>query len=189
MIRALRLAAAGALVAVAALSPGRAAAQQTVTCNSADYDRTLCRLDTRGGVELVRQLSDAPCVRGRSWGVVREGVWVSRGCRAQFRVGDDRRDRRGDERYDDRRRRRGDDRYDNRDRRRGELSSNRAAALCRSQIRRAHDVRNGDIRFVDGRRLRDGDYRLEWRARGRSGSCTVDARTGRVNLRHDRRRR
>lgn len=35
-------------------------------------------------VRLVRQLSDAPCVQGRSWGYTRSGVWVSNGCRAEF---------------------------------------------------------------------------------------------------------
>jgi len=37
-------------------------------------------------VRLVKRLSDAPCEEGRSWGYDRSGVWVSRGCRAEFEV-------------------------------------------------------------------------------------------------------
>lgn len=169
MIRTLRLAAAAALVAVAALAPAEASAQRTVTCSSRDYDRTVCNVDTRGGVELVRQLSSSPCVRGRTWGVARNGLWVSRGCRAQFAVG-----RRRDDRWDDRR---------------GELTADRAATLCRQEIRRVSRYRNRDIRLGNARRGRDGDVRLEWRARDRAGTCTVDARTRRVSLRADRNRR
>ena len=52
-------------------------------CES-DEGRT--RECTSGGtnVRLVRQLSNAPCVQGRSWGYTRNGVWVSNGCRAEF---------------------------------------------------------------------------------------------------------
>jgi|GEM_PF-2671095 len=75
------------------------------------------RVDTRGGVRLVRKLSDAPCIYGRSWGFDRDRVWVDDGCRAVFEVGNGRNDwdRDGD-RYRDRdrdwdRNRDRDDRY------------------------------------------------------------------------------
>lgn len=56
-----------------------------VQCESVDNRPRSC--STGGGdVRLLRQLSDAPCIEGRSWGVDRGGVWVSRGCRAQFAV-------------------------------------------------------------------------------------------------------
>ncbi len=45
------------------------------------------RIDTRGGVRLLRTLSDAPCIQGRSWGYDRDRIWVDRGCRALFEVG------------------------------------------------------------------------------------------------------
>lgn len=56
----------------------------TIICESVDKQYRYCRADTRGGVELRRQLSDADCREGRSWGYDREGVWVSKGCRAEF---------------------------------------------------------------------------------------------------------
>jgi len=56
-------------------------------CESSDSRTRYCNVDTRYGVDLVRQLSRSACIEGRSWGVTRDGVWVSRGCRAEFAVG------------------------------------------------------------------------------------------------------
>lgn len=58
-----------------------------IRCESQRHRTQHCRVDTRGGVSLVRQLSDQPCVRGRNWGHDRNGVWVSQGCRAEFSIG------------------------------------------------------------------------------------------------------
>lgn len=77
-----------------------------LTCASDDGRRHLCRADTRGGVEIERQRSGSPCIEGSTWGVNRRGIWVDRGCRADFLIrGDDRRDRDRD-RDDDRNARR-----------------------------------------------------------------------------------
>lgn len=56
-----------------------------VTCESIDNRRQECRIDTSGGVTQTRQLSSTQCVRDRNWGVGRGVVWVSGGCRAEFR--------------------------------------------------------------------------------------------------------
>jgi hypothetical protein len=56
----------------------------TITCESKNNRREHCRADTRMGVSLRKQLSDAPCVRGRSWDYDRDGVWVTEGCRGEF---------------------------------------------------------------------------------------------------------
>ena len=56
-----------------------------IRCESRDGRTVRCA--TYGGdAQLVRQLSTNPCVRGRSWGSDSRGVWVSSGCRAEFRV-------------------------------------------------------------------------------------------------------
>lgn len=68
---------------------------QTVYCGSDDNRRHTCSVDTRGGVRLVDQKSDASCVEGRSWGYKSNYIWVDRGCRADFEVGE-RRYGRGD---------------------------------------------------------------------------------------------
>ncbi|MBS1839928.1 MAG: DUF3011 domain-containing protein [Acidobacteria bacterium] len=60
---------------------------RTFYCASDDYNVHGCRVDTYGGVRLIRQRSEAPCVYGRTWGFDERGVWVDRGCRADFAVG------------------------------------------------------------------------------------------------------
>jgi hypothetical protein len=57
-----------------------------VSCSSDDMRRHYCDVDTRGGVRLLRQRSEAACREGYSWGWDRRGVWVDRGCRADFEV-------------------------------------------------------------------------------------------------------
>lgn len=57
-----------------------------VRCESWDNRTNHCRVDTRGGVVLVNQLSRSGCWEGSTWGWDRGGIWVSGGCRAEFRV-------------------------------------------------------------------------------------------------------
>ena len=60
---------------------------QTFRCESQDNRTQHCGADTRYGVSLSRRLSDAPCVQGSTWGYDASGVWVARGCRAEFTLG------------------------------------------------------------------------------------------------------
>ena len=60
------------------------AAPNSVTCESVDNASHSCAMNTEGGVRLVTQHSKADCIEGRTWGVTRQGVWVSHGCRADF---------------------------------------------------------------------------------------------------------
>jgi hypothetical protein len=71
-----------ALMAMAAC-PARA---QSITCSSDNGRRNFCPVDTRGGVQMVRQRSGSPCQQGSTWGFDRRGIWVDRGCRADFVV-------------------------------------------------------------------------------------------------------
>ena len=61
---------------------------ETVRCESNDNRTHYCNADTRYGVRLWRQLSNKECREGYNWGVQRDRIWVSRGCRADFRIGD-----------------------------------------------------------------------------------------------------
>lgn len=74
------------LIAFAVLVCSPLVKADTITCSSDDMHRHTCRAKTWGGVELVKQRSDAECREGYSWGYDREGIWVDRGCRAEFRV-------------------------------------------------------------------------------------------------------
>lgn len=57
---------------------------QIFRCESNDGRYRRCDGAGRGQVDLVRQLSSSPCIEGRTWGRERNGVWVDRGCRAEF---------------------------------------------------------------------------------------------------------
>ncbi len=59
---------------------------QVVRCESQDAKYRHCAADTRGGVELIRGLSRTYCTEGRNWGWDRNGIWVTGGCRAEFRT-------------------------------------------------------------------------------------------------------
>jgi len=56
-------------------------------CASDDFNLQGCPADTSFGVRIVRQRSEAPCIYGRTWGSDERGVWVDRGCRADFEIG------------------------------------------------------------------------------------------------------
>jgi len=58
-----------------------------VRCSSDDGGRHVCGADTTRGVRMVRQISDSPCRQGETWGYDRNGIWVDRGCRAEFETG------------------------------------------------------------------------------------------------------
>jgi outer membrane lipoprotein SlyB len=75
------------------LSDGTAASNgvsPTITCESSqsgNYGRKYCAADTRNGVRLVRQIGNATCTQGSSWGYDSNGVWVDQGCRGEFEMG------------------------------------------------------------------------------------------------------
>lgn len=75
------------MVGLVLLMTATVADARTIVCESHDRRQQYCPVDTRGGVRLVRQLSRDGCYEGQSWGYDRHGIWVSRGCRAQFEVG------------------------------------------------------------------------------------------------------
>jgi len=56
------------------------------TCESQGFRYNFCSTGPIVNATLVEQRSKAPCVRDRSWGYTREGVWVDNGCSATFRL-------------------------------------------------------------------------------------------------------
>ncbi len=78
----------GAALAVAAI-PAMASAQRTVKCESNNGKRNYCfEVYERERVTMQEQISGSPCEAGRTWGVDSRGLWVDRGCRAIFVIGD-----------------------------------------------------------------------------------------------------
>lgn len=60
---------------------------QNIYCASDDGRRHTCPINTYGGtVRLLNQKSGSACIQGRSWGFNNTGIWVDRGCRADFEV-------------------------------------------------------------------------------------------------------
>jgi hypothetical protein len=57
---------------------------RTFRCESEKGRTRTCGVDGRR-VELVRQLSSSACIEGRTWGRDNRGVWVTDGCRGEFR--------------------------------------------------------------------------------------------------------
>lgn len=77
-----------ALFSIYIIGNNLALAADRLTCESQNGRRRYC--DVGGArdadIELSRQLSDARCERGDSWGRDDRGVWVDYGCRAEFTV-------------------------------------------------------------------------------------------------------
>jgi ribosomal protein L37AE/L43A len=67
--------------------PRSTAAGARVTCESQNEATNRCPADTYYGVTLARQISNSMCVRGLTWGYDANGIWVTKGCRAEFVLG------------------------------------------------------------------------------------------------------
>ena len=81
---------AATFIALPVLAPAPAHAQgrpgpETFSCQSLDGQRKFCRADmSRGPLQMNRQLGDVRCIEGENWGYQDGGIWVDRGCRAEF---------------------------------------------------------------------------------------------------------
>ncbi|QSX73528.1 DUF3011 domain-containing protein [Lysobacter arenosi] len=60
------------------------ASSDTVVCESHNGRAQICRVPWSGDSTLVRQLSSAPCVEGRSWQSQRGQVYVGNNCWGEF---------------------------------------------------------------------------------------------------------
>jgi hypothetical protein len=61
-----------------------------VTCESRNYGHRFCATPGRVvSASIANQRSAAPCIQGRSWGWRADGIWVSNGCEADFRIRSD----------------------------------------------------------------------------------------------------
>ena len=68
-------------------TPMTSSASARVLCESQNDDLKRCPADTYYGVALARQISNSTCIRGETWGYDAAGIWVNRGCRAEFVLG------------------------------------------------------------------------------------------------------
>ena len=75
------------LGAVMAVGPMAVQAQTTIRCESESYRYRYCPARTDNRVDFLRQISKSSCRQYSSWGYDRGGVWVDKGCAAEFQVG------------------------------------------------------------------------------------------------------
>ncbi len=185
--------------------PGISEAQQQIRCESDGNNFKFCRAGLNRGddVQLTRRFSKASCERGYSWGLERGGIWVDRGCRADFsisrsyqqpsyrperRVRGDRihrgngyryRGRDGDRRFDY------DNRYDPRYDKRSDQRYN--GRYDRRDVRSERELRRERRRLAEERRkLEEERKALQHRrknvdSKARRGSCPPGARIGRCS--------
>ena len=62
--------------------------RRNITCSSSGGYQRCSAPNTWRGARMVRQISEAACTFGVSWGYEREYIWVNRGCRGVFEAGD-----------------------------------------------------------------------------------------------------
>ncbi len=67
--------------------PGPNPGPGTIRCESSGGRNQTCATPWRGRSQLARQLSSSPCREGVTWGSSNGSVWVSSGCRGEFRQG------------------------------------------------------------------------------------------------------
>jgi hypothetical protein len=85
-----RIARAALLLLVLAASAQAGASTGFINCDSISYRYQYCPVSTQGRVVMIRENSTGNlCRQGRGWGYDDNGIWVDRGCRAQFSYGRD----------------------------------------------------------------------------------------------------
>lgn len=67
-------------------SPAPPARPGTTFCASRGFRYTFCETGPISNAQMITQSSQAPCLRGRSWGTTPTGIWVDNGCAATFRI-------------------------------------------------------------------------------------------------------
>jgi hypothetical protein len=73
------------------LSSAAFAAEEKIRCESSGNQYRHCSVDTNGKeIRIAKQLSTSRCIINDSWGYDNRGVWVDKGCRAEFIVDDTR---------------------------------------------------------------------------------------------------
>lgn len=65
---------------------GRNGNSYNISCESDDYNPEFCNVPGIISARVVNQLSESACVEGYSFRVLREGISVTKGCRAVFNV-------------------------------------------------------------------------------------------------------
>jgi hypothetical protein len=186
-----------AIILILATAAAPALAEQ-ITCESRGDRTEACGTVQPGSsVRLQQQISNSPCIEGRTWGANNDSIWVSGGCRGVFDVtppydrtaGNGYRDRRdNDESYRD-----NDGYSDEEDRRSGhheqyasaEHGHMRARNACIDAAASGRSFGPDEVRADDVRWLGEGLFAVHLQTPDGTMRCTVD-REGNVRSLHDR---
>lgn len=76
-----------AVLCASVVAASAAVAEDRITCMSDGGRYNYCSIRTDNYVRLERQISRTRCAQFSNWGYDRNGVWVDRGCSAEFSVG------------------------------------------------------------------------------------------------------
>ena len=74
------------LTSVSMKQPIQPSLDSPVICESENGRRKDCAADTSSGVQIVRSLTTSPCRFNQEWGYDAKGIWVTKGCGAEFVV-------------------------------------------------------------------------------------------------------
>ncbi|HZP65462.1 MAG TPA: DUF3011 domain-containing protein [Rudaea sp.] len=149
-----------ALILVLAGGATQAFAEQ-ITCESRGDRTEACgTIEPGSDVRLVQQISNSPCVEGRTWGADHDSIWVSGGCRAVFDIEPRREAYR--ERYEG-------ERYAS-----AEHLRDSARHACKEQVAAGRGFGPGDVHTTDERWMGHGVFAVTLDTPDGMLTCTVD---------------
>jgi hypothetical protein len=141
-------------------SSSRPGKSGTIRCESHDDRRKYCEVANidPNSVTMDRKLSQANCYRGQTWDADSRGIWVDKGCRAEFGYA----------------RRSGGHGGGG-----GGASESSMRDACINRAAREWSVTTSNLEITHAERQQNGGYRFNVQSKRTSGTCMVD-RSGNV---------
>jgi Protein of unknown function (DUF3011) len=126
----------------------------TIRCESHDDRRKHCEVSNidPNSVTMDRKLSNANCHRGQNWDADSRGIWVDRGCRAEFGYATRGGGHAGG----------------------GGASESSMRDACINRAAREWSVTTANLEITHAERLQNGGYRFNVQSKRTAGTCMVD---------------
>jgi hypothetical protein len=151
---------------------------EQITCESRNERTEACTtLQPGSSVRMIQQISNSPCVEGRTWGANEGSIWVSGGCRAVFDI-----QYRRESSYS------GGENGDRDDRRYAmeEHNRHRARHACVEQASASGGYGADEVRAEDVRWIGEGQFIVDMETPNGGMRCTVDREGNVLSLHHRR---
>jgi hypothetical protein len=65
---------------------GYSQGNETLVCESREYQRSFCEIGRARSVVLFRQVSKSQCLENQTWGYDGRSIWVDQGCKGEFQI-------------------------------------------------------------------------------------------------------